>query len=62
MLARVPMYWRTMKRSKKQFLWLVIMTNSSNGEGTYKELLVTLLKNTFTPIEWEECTPYNANL
>jgi CubicO group peptidase (beta-lactamase class C family) len=39
---------------------IVIMTNSSNGEGIFKELLETLLKNTFTPIEWEGYTPYNA--
>jgi CubicO group peptidase (beta-lactamase class C family) len=37
---------------------LVIMTNSSNGEGLYKELLETLLKNTYTPIEWEGFAPY----
>jgi CubicO group peptidase (beta-lactamase class C family) len=37
---------------------ILIMTNSSNGEGIYKELLETLLKNTFTPIEWEGFTPY----
>jgi CubicO group peptidase (beta-lactamase class C family) len=39
---------------------IVIMTNSSNGESIYKELLETLLKNTYTPIEWEGFTPYNA--
>jgi CubicO group peptidase (beta-lactamase class C family) len=38
---------------------LLIMTNSSNGEGIYKELEETLLRNTFTPIEWEGFTPYN---
>ncbi len=38
---------------------IVIMTNSSNGEGIYKELLETSLHNTFTPIEWEGFTPYN---
>jgi CubicO group peptidase (beta-lactamase class C family) len=38
---------------------ILIMTNSSNGEGIYKELLETLLKNTFTPIEWEKFTPYD---
>jgi CubicO group peptidase (beta-lactamase class C family) len=38
---------------------IVIMTNSSNGEGIYKELLETLLKNSFTPIEWEGFTPYD---
>jgi CubicO group peptidase (beta-lactamase class C family) len=39
---------------------ILIMTNSSNGEGIYKELLETLLKNTYTPIEWENFTPYNS--
>ncbi len=38
---------------------ILIMTNSSNGEGIYKELLETLLKNTYTPIAWEQFTPYN---
>jgi CubicO group peptidase (beta-lactamase class C family) len=38
---------------------IVMMTNSSNGEGIYKELLETLQKNTYTPIEWEGFTPYN---
>jgi CubicO group peptidase (beta-lactamase class C family) len=40
---------------------MVIMTNSSNGESIYKELLETLLKNTRTPIEWEGFTPYNSS-
>jgi CubicO group peptidase (beta-lactamase class C family) len=35
---------------------IVIMTNSSNGEGIYKELLETLQRNTFTPMEWERFT------
>jgi CubicO group peptidase (beta-lactamase class C family) len=38
---------------------IVIMTNSSNGEGMFKEILETLQGNTFTPIEWEGFTPYN---
>jgi CubicO group peptidase (beta-lactamase class C family) len=38
---------------------IVIMTNSSNGEGAFKDLLETLLRDTFTPIEWEGYTPYN---
>jgi CubicO group peptidase (beta-lactamase class C family) len=38
---------------------IVIMTNSANGEGIYKALLEGLLKNTFTPIEWEGFTPYD---
>lgn len=37
---------------------IVIMTNSSNGEGIYKKLLETLQRNTFTPIEWEQFMPY----
>jgi hypothetical protein len=36
------------------------MTNSSNGEAIFQELLETLLKNNFTPIEWEGFTPYHA--
>jgi hypothetical protein len=36
------------------------MTNSSNGEGIYKEILETLLRDTFTPIEWEHFEPYNV--
>jgi CubicO group peptidase (beta-lactamase class C family) len=38
---------------------IVVMTNSANGEGMYKELLEGVLRNTFTPIEWEGFTPYN---
>lgn len=38
---------------------ILIMTNSGNGEGIYKGLLETLLKNTFTPIAWEGFTPYD---
>jgi CubicO group peptidase (beta-lactamase class C family) len=43
----------------KQKNGIVIMTNSSNGEGIFKYLLETLMKNTFTPIEWEGYTPYD---
>ena len=32
---------------------MVIMTNSSNGENIYDELLQKLQKNNFTPLEWE---------
>jgi CubicO group peptidase (beta-lactamase class C family) len=38
---------------------ILIMTNSSNGEGIYKEMVETLLKNAYTPIEWEGFTPYD---
>jgi CubicO group peptidase (beta-lactamase class C family) len=43
----------------KSKIGIVIMTNSSNGEGIFKELLETLIRNTSTPIEWEGYTPYS---
>jgi len=43
----------------KPRIGIVIMTNSSNGEGIFKEILESVLKNTFTPIEWEGFTPYD---
>jgi CubicO group peptidase (beta-lactamase class C family) len=42
-----------------QGLGIVIMTNSSNGESIYKELLETVQKNAFTPIDWEGFIPYD---
>ncbi len=39
---------------------LVIMTNSSNGESTFRELLKKLIGDTFTPWQWERYEPYNA--
>jgi CubicO group peptidase (beta-lactamase class C family) len=44
---------------EKQKTGIVIMTNSSNGEGIFKDLLETILKDTFTPLEWEGYTPYD---
>ena len=44
----------------KPGIGIVIMTNSSNGEGIFKELLETLLRNKFTPVEWEGFGPYDA--
>ena len=38
---------------------ILIMTNSSNGEGIFKELLETLIKNTYTPWKWEGYIPYD---
>jgi CubicO group peptidase (beta-lactamase class C family) len=38
---------------------ILIMTNSSNGEGIYRELLERVFHNPYTPIEWEGFTPYN---
>jgi CubicO group peptidase (beta-lactamase class C family) len=38
---------------------IVIMTNSDNGESIFKELLETLIGDTFTPWQWERYIPYN---
>jgi CubicO group peptidase (beta-lactamase class C family) len=38
---------------------MVIMTNSSNGEGIFKEVLETVLADTYTPLDWEGYTPYD---
>ena len=38
---------------------MIILTNSANGEGIFKDTLETVLKDTFTPIEWEGYTPYD---
>jgi CubicO group peptidase (beta-lactamase class C family) len=38
---------------------MIILTNSGNGEGIYKDVLETVLKDTYTPIMWEGFTPYN---
>jgi hypothetical protein len=40
-------------------LGIVIMTNSSNGEGVFEYLLERIQANWFTPIEWEGYTPYD---
>jgi CubicO group peptidase (beta-lactamase class C family) len=36
---------------------VLIMTNGSNGEDLYSELLETLLSDSFTPLEWEGFKP-----
>ena len=51
--------WRNYTVCFENGTGILILTNSSNGEGIFKELLETLLKNTFTPIEWEGYTPYD---
>ena len=38
---------------------LVLMSNSSNADGTFKELLSFLIGDTFTPWEWEGYIPYD---
>ncbi len=37
---------------------ILIMTNSSNGESMYLDLLNSLLKDAFTPVVWEGFTSY----
>jgi CubicO group peptidase (beta-lactamase class C family) len=38
---------------------IVIMSNSSNAEGIFQELLETTIGNTYTPVEWEGYVPYD---
>jgi CubicO group peptidase (beta-lactamase class C family) len=38
---------------------IVIMTNSDNGESIFRELLATLIGDTFTPWRWEDYVPYD---
>jgi CubicO group peptidase (beta-lactamase class C family) len=38
---------------------ILIMTNSSNGEGIFKPLIDSLLGPTSFPFDWEGYTPYN---
>jgi CubicO group peptidase (beta-lactamase class C family) len=38
---------------------IVIMTNSDNGESLFKELLETVVGDTFTPWRWEGYVPYD---
>lgn len=38
---------------------MVVLTNSSNGEGIYGALLKGLLGDTWNPIDWEVLTPYD---
>lgn len=42
-----------------QGISIIIITNSANGEFIFKELLETLIGDTFTPWKWEEYFPYN---
>jgi CubicO group peptidase (beta-lactamase class C family) len=39
---------------------IVIMTNSSNGDSIFKELLANLIGDTFTVWEWENYMPWDA--
>ena len=37
---------------------MVLMTNSSNGDGIFRELLKRLIGDTYTPWKWEGYVPY----
>jgi len=52
--------WRTyVVCHQNQGTCMVILTNSSNGEGIYSALLRGLLGDTWNPIDWEVLTPYD---
>ena len=38
---------------------MVLMSNGSNAEGIFPELLQQLMTNTYTPLEWEGYVPYD---
>lgn len=38
---------------------ILLMTNSSNGESIFKEVLEKIIGDTFTPWKWENYIPYN---
>lgn len=40
---------------------IIIMTNSSNGEKIFKEVLEKVIADTFTPWKWERYLPYDFN-
>lgn len=40
---------------------IMIMTNSDNAEGIFKELLEVSIKDVYTPWEWENYIPFNKN-
>ena len=52
--------WRTYAVCHQdQGTCMVILTNSSNGEGIYSALLKGLMGDTWNPIDWEVLTPYD---
>ncbi len=51
--------WRHLALFFRNGSGILIMTNSSNGEGIFKPLMDTVLGLTSFPFEWENYTPYN---
>jgi hypothetical protein len=51
--------WRHLALCFKNGSGILIMTNSSNGEGIFRPLIESLLGRTEFPFDWENYTPYN---
>jgi len=51
--------WRHLALCFNNGSGILIMTNSSNGEGIFKPLIESVLGTTLFPFEWENYTPYN---
>lgn len=56
-------YWRNYNINfPDKGISLVIMSNSANGEGVFKELLAYIIADTFTPWQWEGYVPYDMTV
>jgi CubicO group peptidase (beta-lactamase class C family) len=51
--------WRHLALCFNNGSGILIMTNSSNGEGIFKPLIDSVLGPTSFPFDWENYTPYN---
>lgn len=51
--------WRHLALCFNNGSGILIMTNSSNGEGIFKPLIDSILGVTAFPFDWENYTPYN---
>ena len=51
--------WRNLALCFSNGAGILIMTNSSNGEGIFKPLVESLLGETAFPFDWEGYTPYD---
>jgi len=51
--------WRHLALCFNNGSGILIMTNSSNGEGIFKPLIDSILGPTLFPFDWESYTPYN---
>src|ERR1035438_5163459 len=51
--------WRHLALCFNNGSGILILTNSSNGEGFFKPLVDSILGRTSFPFDWEGYTPYN---